>query len=256
MLDYGIYFAKQSKICLCRDKTLVSTKQGIEVRAQKVHVDSTHAFLHEVLGGTKMAVNFLDKIIDRNELVFRLPGTLKTNLKLYLSLRRKGKYLPEVKCNGRQRHLLGLISRDRKTWNKLLDTDVATFSRMCDALAFDAQKKFELRSEKLDVLRSDGKTKAFAINVHNTFCRALPVPTNKFIEDLVAGYSEMLECVFSGAPTKVCRVTHPFYIECSLYNQLVLKTYAYDWAGLATLNERGIGTFVRENTPVLHNSSS
>lgn len=246
VLDYGIYFFQQFKICIAGGKTLVGTRSGIRVMTHQVELDSAHRFLHEILEGKSVSVNFLDKVIDDNKYIFKLRGSLKTNLKLYLGFKRKGRYIPKTKCNSKQRFLLDLISRGQTSWEKLLKSDVVTFTRMCDAMCFDAQKAFSLQSEKLDVLKDNNHNRAFAVNVHNRFCKASGnIEDKEFIDMLVYEYAKMLECIFD-KKAELCGITHPFYRECKLYNQFVIGTGEYNYEGLTTINERGVRDFVLE----------
>lgn len=246
VLDYGIYFFQQFKVCLAGGKTLVGTIHGIRIVTHQVELDSAHRFLHEILEGKRVSVNFLDKVIDDSKYIFKIRGSLKTNLKLYLGFKRKGRYIPRTRCNSKQKFLLDLISRGQKSWEKLLESDVVTFSRMCDAVCFDAQKAFSFQSEKLDVLKDNGHNRAFAVNVHNRFCKAgEEIKDNEFIGTLVQEYSKMLECIFDKR-AELCGITHPFYRECELYNQFVIGTGDYNCEGLTTINERGVRDFVLE----------
>lgn len=247
VLDYGIYLSQQFKICLVGANVFVATRKGIEIRVPSVRIDETHQFLHHILEGTKVPVNFVDKIIDDNHLIFQLDGALKTNLKLYLSFRRRGAYLPKVKCNGRQRFLLRILEKSRRAWSKLLEIDVLTFSRACNTIGFDAKSEFGLTSEKLDLIRGNGTNRAFASNVHHIFCQTQRDKRDGFIDRLGKSYKDMLECIFNGKTDRLCDVCHPFYLECDIYNRFIGKKEVGDFGGLVTLNERGVIDFVASN---------
>lgn len=248
VLDYGLYFSQQFKICVLGNKTLVSTKRGVEVRTPDVQIDETHQFLHDILKRKRVPVNFIDKIIDDNWLIFKLDGSLKTNLKLYLSFRSRGSYLPRLKCHrSGQRFLFKLLGKNRKVWSKLLEVDTLTFSRACDTMNFDAKNKFSLSSEKLDLIKGSGISRAFAFNVHNAFCKPYKDKGDRFIEEMREGYQEMLGCIFSGKPDRICKISHPFYIECKIYNQFVLGECLDNHEGLSTMNERGVRDFISSN---------
>jgi hypothetical protein len=265
VLDYGMFFSKKTSICFLGDFMVVGRRTAIKPVRLRPALDSNHLLLHGSYERNGRD-SYLARIARSPLHILRLKGSPKTSLKLYVMLRSKGRYSPEIVGTKRQEIVRRMIMKDEGVWRKVADTDAELFRRLStifglssDILLRDSSARNEtlafLESTQMDVYDREKVRRALqsreykeagpTLRIHSDFCTRCSV-SGKMAEE----YQRMMENIIRGSGKwECCNIEHPFYKEVELYNRFVacqgdLSAFDRRLPDCQSLNERGVRDYI------------